>query len=171
MAKPESNSRSDAIREYLSSNPKAGPKEVVEALKAKGIEVKVGLVSNVKHRMQPGSRKSRRHGAGKRRAKQQAMTGTEAIRAYLKDHPKAGPNAIKSALAEQGVKISASLASAVKYRKRSRRTPALSQSARRTRSANSAVTVDRLLELKRFADSIGGVEQVRAGLETLSQFS
>ena len=133
--------------------------------------MKVGLVSNVKHRMMAGSKKSRRRGASKRRGKAPTITGTQAIQAYLKDHPKAGPNAIKSALAEQGVKISASLASAVKYRKGRRGTPSVRVAARGTGSAKPAVTVEQLILLKRFADSFGGVEQVRAGLETLAQFA
>lgn len=39
--------RSAAIREYLSKHAEAKPAEVIEALKAKGLEVSSALVSNV----------------------------------------------------------------------------------------------------------------------------
>ena len=171
-------SRSDAIREYLSSNPNAGPREVVAALKEKGIDVKAGLVSNVKHHLQAGGRKSTRRVAKRRRGRVPAMTaptapattGTQAIRAYVKEHPQAGPKEIRNALAAQGVKVSASLVSAVKYRKR-RRAPAVRVAVRTVRSAQAAVTLEQLFELKHFADTFGGVEQVRRALDTLAQFS
>ena len=41
--------KSQVIREYLSKNPDASPKQVVEALGAEGIEVSEGLASNVKY--------------------------------------------------------------------------------------------------------------------------
>ena len=40
--------KSEAIREYLKSKPDAGPTEVVNELKKKGITVAPALVSNVK---------------------------------------------------------------------------------------------------------------------------
>lgn len=169
MAKAKSSSRSDAIRRYLSANPEGRPQAVVAALKEKGIDVKVGLVSNVKHRL--NARKSRR-GASERRRKvveRPAITGTQAIRTYLKDHPMAGPKEIREALAGQGVKVSGSLVSAVKYRKRRRRAPAVRVAARRAASTNGAVTVEQLIELKRFADSFGGITKVRRILDLLMQ--
>lgn len=47
MAKRKVN-KSEAIREYLTGRPDAGPKEVGTALKKKGITVQPALVSNVK---------------------------------------------------------------------------------------------------------------------------
>jgi hypothetical protein len=47
MAKRKVN-KSEAIREYLTDRPDAGPKEVGTALKKKGIAVQPALVSNVK---------------------------------------------------------------------------------------------------------------------------
>jgi len=41
--------RSQAIRDYLSAHPAAGPKDVIAALKEQGVAVTVGLVSNVKY--------------------------------------------------------------------------------------------------------------------------
>jgi|SRR5579872_1576144 len=41
--------RSEAIREYLTANPNANPKRIVAALEEMGIEVTVGLASNIKY--------------------------------------------------------------------------------------------------------------------------
>ena len=52
MAKKKAKSsinKSQAIRDYLAKKPKAAPKEVIAALKENGVEVSVGLVSNVKY--------------------------------------------------------------------------------------------------------------------------
>jgi hypothetical protein len=48
MAKRDG-SKSSAIRDYITSNPNAKPKEILTALKARGIDVSVGLVSVVKY--------------------------------------------------------------------------------------------------------------------------
>ena len=48
MAKRDG-SKSAAIRDYIASNPNAKPKEILTGLKARGIDVSVGLVSVVKY--------------------------------------------------------------------------------------------------------------------------
>lgn len=52
--------KSDAIRDYLSGNPKATSKEVVEALAAKGIKVAPSLIYFVKSRARYAKHKARR---------------------------------------------------------------------------------------------------------------
>ena len=42
-------SKSALIREYLAQNPDAKPKEVVEGLKARGIDVSLGLANVIKY--------------------------------------------------------------------------------------------------------------------------
>lgn len=48
--------KSEKIRDYIDSHPSAGPKDVAEALKAKGIKVTAGHVSVIKHKL--GSKKA-----------------------------------------------------------------------------------------------------------------
>jgi hypothetical protein len=50
MARMKRGAKSHAVREYLSANPQASPKEVVEGLKAKGVKVKVTLVNSIKYK-------------------------------------------------------------------------------------------------------------------------
>jgi hypothetical protein len=108
MAKVERGARSQAIRDYLAAKPEAGPKEVISALKAKGVVVTTGLVSNIKY----GGKKSKR-----------------------------------------------------------RRGRSLTMRAAARRTGKSTVTIDQLLEVKRFANSLGGAEQLRRALDTLEQLS
>lgn len=57
MAKTKSEvNKSEAIRKAIAEAPKAAAKEIVEALKAKGIETNEGLVYQVKRKM-PGAKK------------------------------------------------------------------------------------------------------------------
>jgi hypothetical protein len=97
------------------------------------------------------------------------MTGTQAIQTYVKKHPMAGPQEICSRLADQGIKVSKSLVSAVKYRTRKRRAPSVRISARKTATTRSAITVEQLLAMKRVADALGGADHVRQALEVLAQ--
>jgi hypothetical protein len=41
--------KSQAVRDYLAQNPSATPNQIVAALKEQGIEISVGLASNVKY--------------------------------------------------------------------------------------------------------------------------
>lgn len=59
MARMKRGAKSQAIREYITSNPAEGPAAIVAGLKAKGITVKPGLVSAVKYG-KPRGKRSRR---------------------------------------------------------------------------------------------------------------
>jgi hypothetical protein len=95
--------RSQAVRDFLAENPRAGPKAIVDGLKAKGINVKITLVNSIKYKKpsKPGRKSPRRHAARK--------------------------------------------------------------------SHSIAVTIEQLIRVKRFADSVGGADQVRLALDTLAQ--
>jgi hypothetical protein len=93
---------------------------------------------------------------------------TRVVREYITANPTASPKEIVTGLAATGMKIKLGLANSLKYAKRRpgrRRAPIVTSAARRTSSG--AVTVDQLLEVKRFADSFGGIGHVRAALESL----
>lgn len=50
---PKPPTKSAMVKAYLAEHPEAGPKEVVAALKEKGVEVTTGLVSNIKSTSKP----------------------------------------------------------------------------------------------------------------------
>ncbi len=56
--------KSQAIRDYLEKKKDAGPKEVIAALKKKGVKVSIGLVSNVKTNMSQGKGTKRKTRGG-----------------------------------------------------------------------------------------------------------
>lgn len=72
MARMKRGAKTQAVRDYLSANPEASPKMVVEGLKEKGVKVKVTLVNSIKYGKRSKSAKGRRkttgagrkHGAG-----------------------------------------------------------------------------------------------------------
>jgi hypothetical protein len=113
--------RSQAIRNYLrDENPSATPKQIVEAMKERGINVTTGLASNVKY-----SKRKPEGQAGKRTAGR-------------------GNNSTASA-PTRGTKFT-------------------------TRTmGRSALTGDDLLEAKKLADQLGGIEKVREALGILEQ--
>lgn len=95
---------------------------------------------------------------------------SQAVRDYISANPKAGPKQIKEGLKAQGIKVSQSLVSAVKYGKgktKKARVHTVRIAARKT--ATPGVTVEQLLEVKKLADALGGAAQVRQALETLEQ--
>jgi hypothetical protein len=102
------------------------------------------------------------------------VSGSELIRQFIARHPDAMPKAIEMGLKQEGVKVSLGLISNVKYgsrkktgKRRAHRIPAAQVAARKTPSRS--ITVEQLLEVKRVADSFGGVVHIRAALDTLEQ--
>jgi len=93
---------------------------------------------------------------------------TKAVREYIRANPAASPKEIVAGLASTGMKIKIGLANSLKYAKKKpgrRKSMVVASAARRT--TNGTVTVDQLLEVKRLADSFGGIAHVRAALESL----
>ena len=174
MAKRKPGVKSQAISEYLAANKAASPKQIVEALYQKGVEVSFGLASAVKYGQK--GKKSSVKKAGKATAAKgkPAVSGSESIRQFIAKHPTATVKEIEKGLKSEGIKVSHSLVNAVKYgggrkavkKKRKTRASVVHAAARKT---SGAVTVEQLLEVKKFADSLGGADQVRQALDMLEQ--
>ena len=172
--------KSAAVREYLQQHPDATAKDVVPALAAQGIEVKEGLVSVIRSSLK---RKGGRKGVKKKVARngRAARTGSragkaprgarsQAVREYLSQNPDASPRQVVSALAAQGIDVKETLVGSIKYGKRAKTAGRKKGPGRAKPSrANGTLTSDDLLEAKRLAERLGGIEQVRAALETLEQ--
>jgi hypothetical protein len=174
MAKAASGAKSQAIQEYLSTNPGANAQTIVDDLKQKGIEVSLGLAKVVKYGKKGEKVSAKRAGMG-RMMKRKAISGSEFIRQFIAKHPGSMAKEIRQGLRQQGVKVSLGLISNVKYssgkkktsRKRPIRSATVHVAARKTRKA--ALTIDQLLEVKKFADSIGGADKIRLALDTLAE--
>ena len=170
MARAERGMKSQAIQEYMAANKEANVQQIFDGLKEKGINVSLGLVKAVKYGKKgkkSAARRARRTMASNGRP---AVSGSESIRQFIATHPGAMPKEVRQGLRQQGVKVSLGLISNVKYtsgkKKRKMRASVVHAAARRT---SVAVTVEQLLEVKKFADSLGGADQVRMALDTLAE--
>jgi hypothetical protein len=173
MATVEHGTKSQAIAEYLAANPGAGINQIVEGLKQQGIQVSLGLAKVVKYGKK-GKKSSPKKARRVAAANGKPVSGSELIRQFIARHPAAMPKEIELGLKQEGVKVSSGLISNVKYgsrkktvRRRATAAPAARIAARKIPSGS--VTVEQLLEVKRFADSLGGVVHVRTALDTLEQ--
>lgn len=183
--KTEGVNKSQAIRDYLATNADAMPNDVIAALKEKGIKVSRGLVGLVKYKnsaKKAGKKKAGRKTARVAASRSGAKGGNKsgAVRAYLAANPDASPVAVAEALKKMGIKISVSLASAVKYSKKGkkagrpkgRRGPGRPKMAASSRSSsNGALNLETLVEAKRLAERMGGIEKVREALAVLAKLA
>ena len=96
---------------------------------------------------------------------------SQAIRDYLQQDPGATPKQIVAGLAERGVKVSEGLAGNVKYTSGgARRGTGRRRGRPRTRRvAVNTLSAQDLVEAKKLADQLGGIEQARKALEALEQ--
>lgn len=109
----------------------------------------------------PGEGPVNKSGAGKG-----VLNRSQCIRDYIAQHPKATPKAIKQALLKQGVEVSDGLIGVVKYGKK----PKKGASAQRVpQKANGSLSIADLLKVKKLADELGGLDQLRKALGMLEE--
>ncbi len=176
MAKKDAPNKSKAIRDYLTKNPGAMPKEVVAALKEQGIDVKANVVSVTKSNMKGGSKKKARRGrtAG-------GPNKSQAVRDYLSKNPDATAKEIQPALAKEGLKVDAQMINSIKWklnkagapkktkaRKKAPGRPAGRPAAAKVSSAGSLTAQD-LVAAKQFVDQIGSIKDALSAVETLEK--
>jgi hypothetical protein len=174
MAKVAHGTKSQAIHEYLSTNPNANANDIVVALKQQGVAVSFGLAKAVKYGKKGKKSAARRAAKAPSSNGKPFVSGSESIRQFMAKHPGAMPTEIEEGLKAAGIRVSRGLISNVKYgggkkkaKTRRGRRAMLHVAARKTPAV--AVTIDQLLEVKRTADSLGGADLVRRALETLEQ--
>lgn len=93
-----------------------------------------------------------------------------AIRSYRNDNPEAGPKAIAAALADDGIKVTPAFVSTVlsNDKRKSGKSSGRGRGPGR-RAAGSDSSVDSLIQAKKLADQMGGIEQARAALDALAR--
>jgi len=94
---------------------------------------------------------------------------SQAIRDYLAKNAKASANEIKEALAKEGIQVSDSLISAVKYKK-----PKGKRGKKRGRPAGAAsngaaISIDSLVAAKKMVDQLGGIEAAEKAIAVLKK--
>lgn len=111
-----------------------------------------------------------------RSAKNDGMTGSDAIREQLEINPKASPSEIKQALTAKGIKVSDSLISAVKYRKRKgkkgRKKPGRKPgrpAAAKAKAAGDTISVDALVAASKLVQTLGGADNAIKAIGVLKR--
>ena len=106
-----------------------------------------------------------------KRKKTRDGSKSAAVRDYIAAHPNAKPKEIYEALTKQGVKLSLALVNAVKYKTaKSKKRPGRPKR-KPAAASTSTVSAAELIEAKKLADSLGGIEKAREALELLDKLS
>ena len=105
--------------------------------------------------------------AKKPRPKKQTKSG--AVRAYLAKNPAAGPTEVSKALKKRGIIVSPAHVSNVRQQDKQGRQNGLGRSVTRAVEASDSVSLARLVEARRFAESVGGVSPAITLLESLQK--
>lgn len=94
--------KSAAIRQYLDSNPEAKPREIVDALKAQGLEVTPAFVSTIKSKSGGGTAAPKKR-RGRPKAAAQAAAKTTTPRAAAAPAAKRGGAATGDTVSVDGL--------------------------------------------------------------------
>ena len=93
---------------------------------------------------------------------------SQAIRDYAKANPTAGPTAIVAALAEQGIQVTTAMASTVKSMAKKKRR-AKRAAAAGAKPASDKISVAALIQAKKMAAEMGGIEKAKEALAALAK--
>jgi len=179
----EAPSKSDSVRAYLAEHPEASIKAIIAGLAQQGITVSEAIASKIKYdkgrpkKRRKAARVAARHVAAGNGAE---LSKSDEIRNTFKTMGRrTRPRDIIAALAERGIKVSASevvrvrshLKKAAKARRMATASPEVSPVAASSASATSAngLSADELIAAKRLADQLGGLERMKAVLAVLDQ--
>jgi hypothetical protein len=110
-------------------------------------------------------------------AKSSGPNKSEKIREYYRNHRRVKPSQVVAALAAEGITVSAAQVSSVRHtmkkgRGRKRAMVAAAAPRRRKKSAGggrASAGIERLIEVKKLADAVGGIDEARRYLDMLEQ--
>ena len=109
--------------------------------------------------------------AKKQSTKKKGVNKSQVIRGMLHQHPNASPLAISEALGKRGVKVTPGFVSTIKSQSgaKKKRRRVKKRVGRAARPAGDTVSVSALVQAKRLADQLGGVEKAQDALSALSK--
>ena len=171
MARTKGVNKTPAVWDYLSKHPNATAQEVVDGLKADGMEVSTSLIYNLKAM---GKKKA----GGKRVAapapSTNGATKADQIREVAGGMEKpVRPRDVIAVLKEKGVTASSAQVSTVlramgMKRKRRRRKMAVAGS---VAVASNSLNIDDLVAAKKLVGQVGSIEKVREALAALARLT
>lgn len=97
----------------------------------------------------------------KRAAPKKEVNKSKAIRDYMAQKPDAGPTAVAEGLGKKGIEVSAAFVSTIKAMDKAKK------AGRRGRVGE--VTTADLLQAKKLADQLGGVERAKEAMDALAK--
>ena len=167
-------SKSDAVREYLSSHAAAPVKEIAQALSEQGVEASIALINKIKYsdRKSPGRRKLGRRRRSLRGAEAKGASKAQAIRdALVHLGRRARPRDVIAHLKEGGVTVSAAQVSLIRkgFRKHGRLKRSVAGLGGKA-NADGGISVEHLIAAKRLADEVG-LDTAKRALEFLARLS
>jgi arginine repressor len=167
-------SKSDAVKEYMSSNPNATAKEVVTNLKRAGIKVSLSLVAKLKSKGTKPSRPkaSSTHAASNGSAETSKADRIRQVAQGMKKPVR--PRDVIAALAAEGIAVSSAQVSttlrAMGMRRRRRGSkPAEAAPGRPAMSASGSLSLDSLLAAKKLVVALGSVEAAKTAVDALAK--
>ncbi len=184
-APKEGVSKSESTRQYVARNPAAGPKEIVEGLRAEGIEISVALASKIKYERSEGAmakkgrRKKTRAAAAAGNGSSERGQKAEAIRTAARSFgKKVRPKDVIAMLKEQGIVVSSAQVSQTlkamgmrrTRRGRKARVGAVA-AAPRVASRLGSIAIDDLIAAKKLVNQLGSVEAATQALAALAKLS
>ncbi len=128
MAKAKKVSKTQAVKNYLKTNPDATPKVISEDLKKQGIEITVNYAGNIKSELnkqarskKPAAKPAAKAAAAKPSAPAKPVNKTQAVKEYLHEHHNAKPLEVVAALKKEGVHVKASYVASIKSKSKRRK--------------------------------------------------
>ena len=107
--------------------------------------------------------------AKKRSVKSKGVSKSQAIRDMLRQDPNSSPRAVSEALGKKGVKVSPGFVSTIKTGAKKKRRRVKKRAGRAARPAGDTVSVSALVQSKRLADQLGGVDKAQDALSALAK--
>ena len=183
-AAKEGVSKSDSTRKYVAAHPTANPKEIVEGLKAEGVEVSLALANKIKY--DPSRKGSGKKGRRKKKvaaAKTVSRNGAskhgvkaEAIRAAAKSlGKKVRPRDVIALLKKQGITVTSAQVSTTLKRmgmRKVRRGRKPGRPAAAVHAARStSISINDLIAAKKLVEQLGSVEAASQALSALARLT
>jgi arginine repressor len=176
--------KSELTRKYLAAHPTASVTEIVDGLKAEGIEISTALASKIKYdpSRKGGAKKGRRKmkvGSAKATSKNGASergNKAEAIRQAAGSlGGKVRPRDVIAMLKEQGIEVSSAQVSttlkAMGMRKVRRGRKPGAVSASRATKGSTSITIEDLIAAKKLVAQLGSIEAATHALSALAKLN
>jgi hypothetical protein len=107
----------------------------------------------------------------KRGRRKGGVNKTQVIKDMLAADPSASPKVVSADLATKGIKASPTYVSSIKSKLKGSHGRKRKGKKRRARDKGDAISIEALVEAKRFADKLGGVGKVKAIFDALAKLN